>query len=77
MSLNEKPARVRAIEALRSDVTREAIADLRAVFTNAYEATAAIKELATELAVNGVDISQLYEAANNLGVVATARSRMN
>lgn len=47
--------------------TQDAIADLKAVFTNANEATAAIKEQMQELAAARVDIAALFNAANELG----------
>jgi hypothetical protein len=51
----------------RGDVTADAIADLKSVFTNANEATAAIKQQMNELAAAGVDIAALYNAADGLG----------
>jgi hypothetical protein len=49
------------------DVTQQAIADLKSVFTNSDEASAAIKQQMAELAANGVDIAALFNAANGLG----------
>ncbi len=49
------------------DITQDAIADLKSVFTNANEANAAIKEQMAELAAAGVDIAALVDAANGLG----------
>jgi hypothetical protein len=68
-SVRPASARTTATTAASStnDVTQQAIADMREVFTNATEASAAIKEQMRELAAAGVDISQLYEAAQGLG----------